>query len=104
MFIGREGEREKKLNSLPVKGICMHSSVSLVKASTIAIILASMYIYKRKKIMKPDVYTSTKMEDLIKDEKKTFFNLKIEMFKCSNSSKKIIIAFYLFFLSYWWYS
>lgn len=51
--------------------------------------------------MKPDVYTSTKMEDLIKDEKKTFFNLKIEMFKCSNSSKKIISAFYLFFLSYW---
>lgn len=51
--------------------------------------------------MKPDVYTSTKMEDLIKDEKKTFFNLKIEMFKCSNSSKNIISAFYLFFLSYW---
>lgn len=44
--------------------------------------------------MKPDVYTSTKREDHVKDKSKTFFNL--EMFRCSNSSRKIIMAFYFF--------
>lgn len=47
--------------------------------------------------MKPNVYTSTKMEDQIKDGSKTFFNLKMETFKCSNPSKKIIVAFKGFF-------
>jgi len=35
-----------------------------------------MYIYERKKIVKPGVYTSTKMEDHVQDGSKTFFNLK----------------------------
>lgn len=46
--------------------------------------------------MKPDVYTSTEREDHVQEKSKTFFNLKIEMFRCSNSSRKIIMAFYFF--------
>lgn len=43
-------------------------------------------------------YTSTEMEDQIKNVNEIFFNLKLEMFKCSNSSKKMI-PFYFFFAS-----